>query len=273
MAGEMIARAILEATTAGGCSRPSSWSGPAAPSGVPPRRPCSGRCSCAIRRGVDFALPRSGAARGRGAPSAVRGREGGATGRGGNPPRRRRQRDALPRRKRAVPPPRRRHDLPRSVRVRPRRTQDLRAKKEDGSPRRPGWRTWRERRPRAPPPRRRCRSPPTPRWLSQDKSKSIRPGSHHPGPGRARCCVASRGHGRARCRNPAEVTTAPDVARAPDVPVPDAPVIEPASEPVATAPADAPPAKPNQPRKRSPGGKRPRVQPPGRRRIPGRSFA
>ena len=48
----------------------------------------------------------------------------------------------------------------------------------------------------------------------------------------------------------AEVTTAPDVARAPDVPVPDAPVIEPASEPVATAPADDPPAKPNQPRKR-----------------------
>ena len=210
-------------------------------------------------------------------------REGRARGPRRKPAAPRRQRDALPRRKRAAPPPRRRHGSPRSVRVRPRRTRDSRAKREDGSPRRPGWRRWRERKPRAPPPRRRCRMPPTPRWPSQDKSKSKRRGSHH------RDVVAPD------VASQAEVTAAPDVE--PDRgPRPmSSPQPRSRRRPMSRAhpmcrclmrPSlnrHPSPSRARRPtiRRRSrssrasaaPGGKRPRGQPPGRRRIPGRSFA
>ena len=133
----------------------------------------------------------------------------------------RRQRDASPRRKRAAPPPRRRHGSPRSVRVRPRRTQSSRAKREDGSPRRPGGeggaRGSHARRRRAGDADAADAAVALARQIEEQKARIDRGtvvapdasqprsrrrpmSSLHRGHGRARCRARSRGHAGARCR-------------------------------------------------------------------------
>ena len=71
MAGEMIARAILDGDDRWRLFSPYElvWAG--GRSGAPRRRPCSGRCRRAMPSGEDRALSRPGAARGRGAAGAI----------------------------------------------------------------------------------------------------------------------------------------------------------------------------------------------------------